>query len=85
MTAPVDASLVMTRSFDAPRALVWRTFSELPHLLRWWGPNGCEITDARLDFTPGGRLHYRIRMPDGEEIFFIENPALGLWADRSKF
>jgi hypothetical protein len=25
------------------------------------------------------------RMPDGEEIFFISNPALGLWAYRAKF
>jgi nickel-dependent lactate racemase len=25
------------------------------------------------------------RMPDGEEIFFISNPALGLWAYREKF
>jgi len=24
-------------------------------------------------------------LPDGEEVFFIENPALGLWADKSKF
>ncbi len=24
-------------------------------------------------------------MPDGEEIFFIGNPALGLWADEKKF
>ena len=24
-------------------------------------------------------------LPDGEEVFFISNPALGLWADRSKF
>lgn len=24
-------------------------------------------------------------LPDGEEIYFIPNPALGLWADRSKF
>jgi nickel-dependent lactate racemase len=24
-------------------------------------------------------------MPDGEEIFYIPNPALGLWAERSKF
>lgn len=25
------------------------------------------------------------RMPDGEEIFYISNPALGLWAYREKF
>jgi len=24
-------------------------------------------------------------MPDGEEIFFVSNPALGLWADRERF
>lgn len=24
-------------------------------------------------------------LPDGEEIFFIRNPALGLWAERSRF
>ena len=24
-------------------------------------------------------------LPDGEEIFFICNPALGLWAHRARF
>ena len=24
-------------------------------------------------------------LPDGEEIFYISNPALGLWAFRDKF
>ena len=24
-------------------------------------------------------------LPDGEEIYFIPNPALGLWIDRSRF
>jgi hypothetical protein len=24
-------------------------------------------------------------LPDGEEIFFIPNPALGLWINREKF
>ena len=24
-------------------------------------------------------------MPDGEEIYFIPNPALGLWIDKSRF
>jgi len=25
------------------------------------------------------------RLPDGEEIYYISNPALGLWADRKRF
>ena len=24
-------------------------------------------------------------LPDGEKFFYISNPALGLWADKSKF
>jgi hypothetical protein len=24
-------------------------------------------------------------MPDGEEIFYISNPALGLWAHKDRF
>jgi hypothetical protein len=24
-------------------------------------------------------------LPDGEEIYYISNPALGLWADKNKF
>ena len=24
-------------------------------------------------------------LPDGEEIFYIPNPALGLWIDRERF
>lgn len=31
-------------------------------------------------------LHYGYnRMPDGEEIYYIPNPALGLWINREKF
>ncbi|MGD0262510.1 MAG: hypothetical protein ABSD29_22325 [Verrucomicrobiota bacterium] len=25
------------------------------------------------------------RLPDGEELFYISNPALGLWALKSQF
>jgi hypothetical protein len=31
-------------------------------------------------------LHYGYNtLPDGEEIYFIPNPALGLWINREKF
>lgn len=33
-----------------------------------------------------GKLRYGWnKMPDGEEIFYIPNPALGLWIDKNKF
>ena len=31
------------------------------------------------------RLHHGFNSVDGEEIFFVANPGLGLWADRDRF
>ena len=48
---PGERTLVITRVFDAPRALVFRAWTDPKHVARWWGPRGftnpvCEI-DAR--------------------------------------
>jgi len=41
--------------------------------------------DETVKRYPPDRLKYGWNeMPDGERIFFIPNPALGLWADRTK-
>lgn len=63
------ADLVITRVLNAPRALVFRVWSEAEHLARWWGPKGAEIRVERLDFRPGGLFHYCQRMADGGEIW----------------
>lgn len=44
---------VLEREFDAPRALVWRTWTEPTLLARWYGPN-VETVVHKLDVTPGG-------------------------------
>ena len=31
------------------------------------------------------KLHYGCNTVDGEEIYYIPNPALGLWINREKF
>ncbi len=44
---------VLERSFDAPRELVWRTWTEPELLSRWYGPN-VETIVHKLDVQPGG-------------------------------
>ena len=44
---------VLERSFDAPRELVWRTWTEPDLISRWYGPRVETITH-RLDAKPGG-------------------------------
>lgn len=44
---------VMEREFDAPRELVWRTWTEAEHLSHWYGP-GVETVIHELSVKPGG-------------------------------
>lgn len=44
---------VLEREFDAPRDLVWRTWTEPELLARWYGPN-VETIIHKLDVSVGG-------------------------------
>ena len=44
---------VLERIFDAPRGLVWRTWTDPTLLARWYGPN-VETIVHRLEVKPGG-------------------------------
>jgi uncharacterized protein YndB with AHSA1/START domain len=46
-------SYVLERTFDAPRELVWKTWTDPALLSRWYGPN-VETIIHRLDVKPGG-------------------------------
>jgi YD repeat-containing protein len=58
-----DAEVLITRSFDAPRELVWQAWTELAHLKEWHAPTGCEIHFERFDFREGGSFLSCIRNP----------------------
>lgn len=59
----------LTRSFDAPRALVFDTMSQSAHLQKWWGPQGCAIDVIRNEPRPGGVFHYCMRFAPGVEMY----------------
>jgi nickel-dependent lactate racemase len=44
-----------------------------------------DLTAMRARYNPERLREGRNVMPDGEEIFYISNPALGLWASRERF
>ncbi len=60
---------VISRTFDAPRGVVWRAWTEAEELKKWFGPKGCTLPHARMDFRPGGIFHYAMRTPDGKEMW----------------
>jgi uncharacterized protein YndB with AHSA1/START domain len=67
--AAAPQPFVIARTFDAPRDLVWKAWTERDHLMKWFGPKGCTISTAKLDFRPGGMFHYAMKMPDGKEMW----------------
>jgi uncharacterized protein YndB with AHSA1/START domain len=56
----------LARTFDAPRAAVFKACSEPAELDAWWGPKEFGTTTVRMEFRPGGIFHYRMRTPGGE-------------------
>jgi uncharacterized protein YndB with AHSA1/START domain len=66
--AVADRELVITRVFDAPRALVFQAWLDPKGALRWWGPKGCETVACEIDARPGGAWTRRLRTADGAEI-----------------
>lgn len=58
-----DREVQITRTFDAPRELVWRAWADLDHLKNWHAPQGCEIEFTRFEFREGGGFLSCIRNP----------------------
>jgi uncharacterized protein YndB with AHSA1/START domain len=54
-------TFVITRLFKAPRARVWKAWSEADQLEHWWGPKGCSIEVLSFEFRPGGFFHYAMK------------------------
>jgi len=59
--------LTVTRIFQAPRELVYQTWTDPRHLSHWWGPEGFTITTHEIDVTPGGVWSYVMHGPDGTD------------------
>lgn len=67
---PKDQPLMITtRTFDAPRALVWTCFSQPEHIARWFGPKSISpvIRVETFEFRVGGKWRYVTKRPDGPE------------------
>jgi uncharacterized protein YndB with AHSA1/START domain len=60
---------VISRTFNAPRDLVYKAWTERERFMQWFGPKGFAITTASMDFRPGGTLLFCMRAPDGKEMW----------------
>jgi uncharacterized protein YndB with AHSA1/START domain len=64
-----EREIVITRTFNAPRALVYEALTSPEHVKNWWGPRQYGAVSATGDFRAGGRYRYAQQGPDGEVAF----------------
>jgi uncharacterized protein YndB with AHSA1/START domain len=61
------APLVISRSFSAPRRLVFQAWSSAEHMKRWFCPADYTVPEAEIDFRPGGVCAICMRSPEGKD------------------
>ncbi|HEY0743103.1 MAG TPA: SRPBCC family protein [Chryseosolibacter sp.] len=76
LSPSAERELVMVRTFNAPRKLVFEVWTDPKHLDAWWGPKGFTNVTKEMDVRPGGVWRYMMHGPDGVDypnrITFIE-------------
>jgi uncharacterized protein YndB with AHSA1/START domain len=68
VTTPSDREIVVTRTFDAPRELVFLCYSKPELVRRWLGPPDWTMSVCDIDFQVGGKWRFVLRSPDGFEM-----------------
>ena len=67
-TPTSDRELLLTRIIDAPRAKVFRAWTDPTLLKQWFAPLPYTTPVAELDVRPGGANLIVMRSPDGTEL-----------------
>lgn len=67
-TSEDPRELGIARIVDAPRAVVWRCWTEPALHQEWFCPKPWAATLIEYDLRPGGRDFVRMRGPEGEQV-----------------
>jgi uncharacterized protein YndB with AHSA1/START domain len=65
VTESTQWDLVLTRTFDAPRELVFKAWTDPQQVQQWWGPHGFTNPRCQVDARPGGAIRIDMRGPNG--------------------
>mgnify|MGYP001008537038 CR=1 FL=1 len=66
MAVDKDLDLEISRLIKAPRALVWKAWSDPAHLKEWWCPRPWRMRVIDVEWRAGGRSAMEMLGPDGE-------------------
>lgn len=70
VTLPADEEILITRTFDAPRDLVYRAWTTPELVKRWWSGQRGTVTSIEIDLRVGGTWRYVMQATAGFEVAF---------------
>jgi uncharacterized protein YndB with AHSA1/START domain len=53
--------VLVSRVFDAPRARMWKPWTDPEDVKRWWGPGNFTVPVVKIDLRVGGSFLYCMR------------------------
>jgi uncharacterized protein YndB with AHSA1/START domain len=62
-----DREIVITRTFNAPRPVVFEAWTKAEHVAHWWDPGGMPLAVCEIDLRPNGVFRWVHRAPDGRK------------------
>jgi uncharacterized protein YndB with AHSA1/START domain len=62
--------VIIERVFDAPRELVWKTYTDPKLIPEWWGPRVFETTIEKMELKVGGEWRFVQKDPSGQTFAF---------------
>jgi uncharacterized protein YndB with AHSA1/START domain len=65
-----DDELLITRTFDAPAAVIFSLWSKPEHMKRWMGPDNFSCPEAEIDFRVGGAYRGMIKSAEHGDNWF---------------
>jgi uncharacterized protein YndB with AHSA1/START domain len=71
MADVADRTLVLTRVFDAPRAVLFKAWTDAEQIAQWWGPQGFTTQYCQMDIRPGGSFRFCMRSPEGTDYWKV--------------
>jgi uncharacterized protein YndB with AHSA1/START domain len=71
-------TLIIERTFNAPRERVSDAYANPEQFSAWWGPEGWETTVKELSLTPGGKNHYCMKCVDENQGEWFNQESWGL-------
>lgn len=70
VSLPSDREILVTREFNAPRALVFQAHTDPALVPLWWGQRSSTTVVDQMDVRPGGAWRFVQVTPDGSEYGF---------------